>query len=131
MTLNATKKPPVKANGGWSQAKIDIYWFGRILWACRISAASAFGGLALFWGVVQAQNLFADRSFDELFFGAHYWLPRFSLRNAAFPMAANASIRTARPARKRRATPAPAPRRAERTFRACATARTFFCPPPP
>lgn len=71
-------RPRVHAEGPWSQAKIDLYWFARILWACRISLVSALGGALLFWCVDQAQNLFADRSFDALFFGVHYWFLVFA-----------------------------------------------------
>jgi hypothetical protein len=58
--------------------KTSLYWFGRILWACRVSLVSALAGLALFGFVDQAQNLFADRSFDAILFGAHYWLAVFA-----------------------------------------------------
>ncbi|WP_166143835.1 hypothetical protein [Methylosinus sp. RM1] len=60
------------------QWKTDFYWIMRILWACRVSVASALAGLLLFGLVDQAQNLFADRSFDALFYGAHYWLSVFA-----------------------------------------------------
>ncbi|MBG0811796.1 hypothetical protein IY145_20825 [Methylosinus sp. H3A] len=59
------------------QWKTDFYWVCRILWACRVSVASALAGLLLFGLVDQAQNLFADRSFDDFLFGAHYWLSVF------------------------------------------------------
>jgi hypothetical protein len=70
---------PTKAaeRGASRRWKNDLYWLGRILWACRVSAASAIGGLLLFGWVDQAQNLFADRSFDAYFLGAHYWLAVF------------------------------------------------------
>jgi len=60
------------------QWKTDFYWIFRILWACRVSVASALAGLLLLGLVDQAQNLFADRSFDDLLFGAHYWLSVFA-----------------------------------------------------
>ncbi|OAI28728.1 hypothetical protein A1351_11580 [Methylosinus sp. R-45379] len=60
------------------QWKTDFYWILRILWACRVSVVSALAGLLLFGLVDQAQNLFADRSFDALLFGAHYWLSVFA-----------------------------------------------------
>ncbi len=37
-------------------------WLARILWVCRVSSVSAFGGLLLFCIVTQAQNLLADTS---------------------------------------------------------------------
>lgn len=76
--LDAKPRSEVRASGASPQWKTDLYWFGRILWACRVSLASAVGGLALFGLVDQAQNLFADRSFDAYFFGAHYWLSVFA-----------------------------------------------------
>lgn len=60
------------------QWKTDFYWIFRILWACRVSVASAVAGLLLLGLVDQAQNLFADRSFDDFLFGAHYWLSVFA-----------------------------------------------------
>lgn len=75
---DAGERPEVRASGSSPRWKNDLFWFGRILWACRISVASAIGGALLFWKVDQAQNLFADRSFDALFFGAHYWLSVFA-----------------------------------------------------
>ncbi len=46
----------------------------RLLAACRFSLLSALGGLALLWGVVQAQNLFADLAFSNGFFQFLHWL---------------------------------------------------------
>jgi hypothetical protein len=39
--------------------------FARILWACRVSVVSAFGGYLLFLFVVQAQDLFSDTTYGE------------------------------------------------------------------
>ncbi len=76
--LDAGERPETRAASSSPQWRNDLFWCGRILWACRISLASAIGGLLLFWKVDQAQNLFADRSFDAYFFGAHYWLSVFA-----------------------------------------------------
>src|SRR5271166_1442638 len=45
----------------------------RVLFACRVSVLSAFGGLLLFGLVLQAQNLFADLSFGDWAGGVFYW----------------------------------------------------------
>ena len=46
----------------------------HVLWVCRISVLSAGAGLLLFICVLQAQNLFADLSFNDFAGGALYWL---------------------------------------------------------
>ena len=47
---------------------------GRLLAACRFSLISVVAGFALFAGVVQAQNLFADLAFANTFAQIGHWL---------------------------------------------------------
>jgi hypothetical protein len=60
-------------------ARIEPVWVavvrvGRVLWACRVSAVSAFLGLFLFQAVAPAQNLFADTSWNAHILDAiGYW----------------------------------------------------------
>ena len=54
-----------------------IAWIVRILWACRVSVVSAFGGLALFLIAVPAQNLMADLSFQSI--DVVFWFGVFAL----------------------------------------------------
>ena len=47
---------------------------GRLLAACRFSLISVIAGFALLFGVVQAQNLFADLAFPNTFAQIGHWL---------------------------------------------------------
>lgn len=50
--------------------------FARILWACRVSTVSAFGGYLLFLFVIQAQDLFSDTTFGDHWISIYhilYW----------------------------------------------------------
>ena len=52
----------------------NMVWLARALWACRVSVVSAFGGLALFYVALPAQNLFADTSLNtDLRLAMGYW----------------------------------------------------------
>jgi hypothetical protein len=56
--------------------------FARILWACRVSVASALGGYLLFLFVEQAQDLFSDTNYGEDGFSIRhilYWSGFFFL----------------------------------------------------
>ncbi|QBR70162.1 hypothetical protein CU048_01445 [Beijerinckiaceae bacterium] len=56
-----------------------VVWLARTLWACRVSVASAFGGLALFYVALPAQNLFADVSLNaNLPLAIGYWFLVFA-----------------------------------------------------
>lgn len=57
----------------------NVVWLARILWACRVSAVSAFGGLALFYLALPAQNLFADTTLNANFpLAVGYWFLVFA-----------------------------------------------------
>ena len=52
----------------------NMVWLARALWACRVSVVSAFGGLALFYVALPAQNLFAETSLNtDLRLAMGYW----------------------------------------------------------
>ncbi len=53
--------------------------FARVLWACRVSVASAFAGYALFLFVIQAQDLFADTTYGSIWYlHVGYWTAMFA-----------------------------------------------------
>jgi hypothetical protein len=57
----------------------NVVWLARTLWACRVSVISAFGGLALFYVALPAQNLFADISLNtNLPLAVGYWFLVFA-----------------------------------------------------
>jgi hypothetical protein len=61
--------------------------FSRVIFACRVSVLSVFGGLALLGLVLQAQNLFADLShgwlYWPLFFAALFFVWAFPVHYGA------------------------------------------------
>lgn len=57
----------------------NVVWLARTLWACRVSVVSAFGGIALFYVALPAQNLFADISLNaNLPLAIGYWFLVFA-----------------------------------------------------
>jgi hypothetical protein len=51
-----------------------VVLFGRLLAACRFSLISVVAGFLLLFGVVQAQNLFADLAFSNTFAQISHWI---------------------------------------------------------
>ena len=71
---------------------------GQVLWACRISVFSAVVGLAVFGLVLQAQNLFADLSFNNFADGRLHWIIVFA---AIFVLGVSDPLRRAAHSRRK------------------------------